>query len=165
MFVNAHSIADSKMPGIQRVPLNPFNRLYVDGSVALIVASVQNVSPRRYYTPYLVMLAIRLLSSEQVTPHPARVPMKCIGIAVHPFPLGEGKSRIARKFQQICGSSNAGLKGLCENSWIPAFAGMTGRDTAPKSSAVTPAEAGVQPGQYQTRVFTQTLKRGVTKPK
>jgi hypothetical protein len=24
------------------------------------------------------------------TPHPARVPMKCIGIAVHPPPSGEG---------------------------------------------------------------------------
>jgi hypothetical protein len=36
----------------------------------------------------------------------------------------------------------AGLKSLCENSWIPAFAGMTGRNTAAKSSAVTPAEAG-----------------------
>jgi hypothetical protein len=35
---------------------------------------------------------------------------------------------------------------------------MAGRNTAPKSSAVTPAEAGVQPGQCQTRVFTQTLK-------
>ena len=51
-----------------------------------------------------------------------------------------------------------GLKSLCENSWIPAFAGMTGRNTAPKSSAVTPAEAGVQAGQCETRVFTQTLK-------
>ena len=26
-----------------------------------------------------------------MTPHPARVPMKCIGIAVHPLPWGEGK--------------------------------------------------------------------------
>jgi hypothetical protein len=33
-----------------------------------------------------------------------------------------------------------------------------------KSSSVTPAEAGVQPGQCQTRVFTQALKPGVTKP-
>jgi len=56
------------------------------------------------------------------------------------------------------GAGRAGLKSLCEHSWIPAFAGMTGRSTAPKSSAVTPAEAGVQPGQCQTRVFTQTLK-------
>jgi hypothetical protein len=27
----------------------------------------------------------------QVTPHPARVPMKCIGIAIHPLPLGRGR--------------------------------------------------------------------------
>ena len=36
-------------------------------------------------------------------PHPARLPMKCIGTAVHPLPQGgEGKSRKARKSQQKC---------------------------------------------------------------
>ena len=84
----------------------------------------------------------------------------------HYPPLGSGvfwRRRRTRKAGSAFWGC-AGLKSLCENSWIPAFAGMTGRNTAPKSSAVTPAEAGVQPGQCQTRVFTQTLKPGATKP-
>jgi hypothetical protein len=56
------------------------------------------------------------------------------------------------------GFGRAGLQSLCENSWIHAFAAMTGRNTAPKSSAATPAEAGGQPGQCQTPIFTQTLQ-------
>ena len=33
---------------------------------------------------------IRSFLSAQPTPHPSRVPMKCIGIAGHPLPKGEG---------------------------------------------------------------------------
>jgi hypothetical protein len=34
--------------------------------------------------------AEQLCLAAEVTPHQARVPMKCIGNAVHPLPLGEG---------------------------------------------------------------------------
>jgi len=34
--------------------------------------------------------AQQLCLATEVTPHPARVPMKCIGNAVHPLPVGEG---------------------------------------------------------------------------
>jgi hypothetical protein len=36
------------------------------------------------------VLAHLIPARVQLTPHPARVPMKCIGIAVHPLPKGEG---------------------------------------------------------------------------
>ena len=44
-------------------------------------------------------------------------------------------------------SIRAGLQPLCENSWIPAFAGMTALEQSPKSNQVTPAEARVHIGQ------------------
>ena len=37
---------------------------------------------------------IRSFLSAQPTPHPSRVPMKCIGIAGHPLPKGEGEQLI-----------------------------------------------------------------------
>src|SRR5271155_3251788 len=44
-------------------------------------------------------------------------------------------------------SPQGGFWSLCENSWIPAFAGMTGLGRARKSNRVTPAQAGVHTGR------------------
>jgi hypothetical protein len=40
----------------------------------------------------------------ELTPHPARVPMKRIGIAGHPLPSGEGKTRLRgwRIYEEQC---------------------------------------------------------------
>ena len=44
---------------------------------------------------YFVMFAHLMPLVAQLTPHPARVPMKCIGIADHPLPKGEGKTQLS----------------------------------------------------------------------
>ena len=43
---------------------------------------------------YLIVLANPISLAVQVTPHSTRVPMKCLGIAVHPLPLGECQDSI-----------------------------------------------------------------------
>ena len=47
-------MADSKVSGVQDVPLISFSCLYVDGFIAPIVATAQMGSPCRYYTPRTV---------------------------------------------------------------------------------------------------------------
>jgi len=54
---------------------------------------------------------------------------------------GRGWARLKLGAVLISGVA-PGFTVCVKNSWIPAFAGMTGRNTASKSSAVTPAEAG-----------------------
>jgi len=67
----------------------------------------------------------------------------------------ESNEEIARRVEEL---DSGALKRLCENSWIPAFAGMTSSRGSSECSDVIPAQAGIHSKPRETRVLTQTLK-------
>ena len=58
---------------------------------------------------------LRSLLALQLTPHPARVPMKCIGIVGHPLPLGEGLEFLHSPLSPL-GERGPGVRGSLANA-------------------------------------------------